>query len=138
MNAADIMTAPAISVDPDATVPQISALLLERRISAVPVVAGGRLVGIVSLIDLVGASPPTRSTSLLDLLGWRRDRVLGQLMSSPVSTVNADAHAVELIPLLSDRGLHCLPVLEQGELVGVITQTDLVEALHRDLLAHLG
>ncbi|HFT4734293.1 TPA: CBS domain-containing protein [Pseudomonas aeruginosa] len=90
------------------------------------------------MIDLVGASPPTRSTSLLDLLGWRRDRVLGQLMSSPVSTVDADTHAVELIPLLSDHGLHCLPVLEQGELVGVITQTDLVAALHRDLLAHLG
>ncbi|WP_256675706.1 CBS domain-containing protein [Pseudomonas sp. R5(2019)] len=59
-------------------------------------------------------------------------------MSSPVSTIDAGTHAVDLIPLLSDRGLHCLPVLENGELAGVITQTDLVAALHQDLLAHLG
>ncbi|NQD81414.1 CBS domain-containing protein, partial [Pseudomonas sp. CrR14] len=36
-----------------------------------------------------------------------------------------------------DDGLHCLPVLDSGALVGVITQTDLVAALHRDLLRHL-
>lgn len=58
-------------------------------------------------------------------------------MTTPVRTVNADTHVVDLIALLSDEGLHCLPVLDDGRLVGVITQSDLVAALHRDLLRHL-
>lgn len=139
IRARQIMSKDVVCASPETPVEQGLHLLTRHHLKALPILdEERRLVGIVSLIDLVGASPPTRSTSLLDLLGWRRDRVLGQLMSSPVSTVDADAHAVELIPLLSDRGLHCLPVLEHGELVGVITQTDLVAALHRDLLAHVG
>ncbi|WP_420800908.1 CBS domain-containing protein [Pseudomonas cavernicola] len=59
-------------------------------------------------------------------------------MSRPVTCVDSRTHVVELIPLLSDQGLHCLPVLEQGELVGIVTQTDLIAALHRDLIMHLG
>ena len=72
MNAADIMTAPAISVDPDATVPQISALLLERRISAVPVVAGGRLVGIVSEADLLRRHEIGTDGESGSVAWWRR------------------------------------------------------------------
>jgi predicted transcriptional regulator len=53
MKAKDIMTSPVISLGPDATVGEIAALLLERRISAVPVVESGRLVGIVSEADLL-------------------------------------------------------------------------------------
>ncbi|MNY37195.1 CBS domain protein [compost metagenome] len=57
-------------------------------------------------------------------------------MSHPVTCVQGHAHIVELIPLLSSQGLHCLPVLEGEELVGVITQTDLIAALHRHLVTH--
>ena len=56
-------------------------------------------------------------------------------MSEPVITVDSDHQAVELIPLLCDRGLHCLPVLEGGKVVGVVTQTDLIAALSQHLLA---
>jgi CBS domain-containing membrane protein len=58
-------------------------------------------------------------------------------MSSPVITVDSDVHVVELIPLLSNQGLHCLPVLEQGRLVGMLTQTDLIAALQQHLLRRL-
>ena len=53
MNAKDVMTTPVVTVTPDTTVREIAALLLERRISAVPVVADGRLVGLVSEGDLL-------------------------------------------------------------------------------------
>ena len=53
MNARDIMTSPVISIAPDATVREIAALLLERRISALPVLDAGQLVGIVSEADLL-------------------------------------------------------------------------------------
>jgi predicted transcriptional regulator len=53
MKAKDIMTTPVVTVSPVATVQEIAALLLERRISAVPVVEDGRLVGLVSEGDLL-------------------------------------------------------------------------------------
>ena len=92
------------------------------------------LVGIVSLVDLI-SRPRGVSPSLPWTLGKRI--LVGQLMTSPVRYVDSQAHVVELIPLLSTQGLHCLPVMEQGQLVGIITQTDLIAALQRSLLEHL-
>ena len=53
MKAQDVMTAPVVTVAPEAPVPEIAALLIERQISAVPVVDGGAVVGIVSEGDLL-------------------------------------------------------------------------------------
>jgi CBS domain-containing membrane protein len=59
-------------------------------------------------------------------------------MSTPVVSVTEDSHMVDLVFLLSDRGLHCLPVVDdQQRLVGMITQTDLIAALYRNWLKHL-
>ena len=72
-----------------------------------------------------------------NLLGQRRDVLLEEVVSHPVTAVHGSAHVVDMIPLLSEQGLHCLPVLDQGELLGIVSQTDLIAALHRDLLTHL-
>jgi len=53
MRAADIMSAPVVSVGPDTPVEEIAALLFEKRISAVPVLEEGRLIGLVSEGDLL-------------------------------------------------------------------------------------
>jgi len=53
MNARDVMTTPVITVTPETPVADVAALLLERRISGVPVVEGGRLLGVVSEGDLM-------------------------------------------------------------------------------------
>jgi len=138
--ARQMMSRDLVCAAPETPIRHALRLLVKHHLKALPILdEERRLVGIVSLIDLLA---PRRKGGgfkrLLGSLGLRRDRVLGEVMSSPVLHVDAEAHAVELIPLLSDRGLHCLPVLERGELVGVITQTDLIAALQRDLLAHLG
>lgn len=138
--AREVMSRDLICASPETPVNHALRLLVKHHLKALPILdEERRLVGIVSLIDLLA---PKRRLSLLKRLlggiGLRRDRLLGEVMTSPVLHVDADTHAVELIPLLSDHGLHCLPVLERGELVGVITQTDLIAALERDLLSHLG
>ncbi|PJI50400.1 MAG: hypothetical protein CTR55_03430 [Pseudomonas sp.] len=137
--AREVMSRDLICASPETPVSQALRLLVKHHLKALPILdEDRRLVGIVSLIDLLA---PKRKGGwlkrLLGGIGLRRDRVLADVMTSPVLHVDADTHAVELIPLLSDHGLHCLPVLERGELVGVITQTDLIAALERDLLAHL-
>jgi CBS domain-containing protein len=53
MRARDVMTTDVVTVGPDATVSEIAALLIQRRISAVPVLDGGKLIGIVSEGDLM-------------------------------------------------------------------------------------
>ena len=53
MNAKDIMTTPAITIAPDTPIREIVALLLEKRISGVPVVANGRVIGVVNEGDLL-------------------------------------------------------------------------------------
>lgn len=71
-------------------------------------------------------------------LNFLRGTKLRAIMSSPVVSVTMDTHMVELVYLLSDRGLHCLPVVdEQQRLVGMITQTDLIAALYRNWLKQL-
>ena len=120
---------------PETTVEQAWQIFHKHRLRIMPILDGTELVGIVSLVDLMRhARLPRRPR----LLGGRREVRMRELMSSPVLCVEAQTDVVELIPLLSGQGLHCLPVLEQGRLVGMITQTDLIAALHRDLIMHLG
>ncbi len=66
-----------------------------------------------------------------------RDQPLHKVMTAPVVTVDGQTHVVDMIPLMSSQGLHCLPVLDHGRLVGLVTQTDVIAALHRDLVNHM-
>ncbi|UVE16711.1 HPP family protein [Pseudomonas sp. LS44] len=139
IRAGQIMSRDVQCATPETTVEQALRVLEYHHLKALPVLdEERRLVGVVSLIDLLGHSRRAPHSDFLGRLGLRRDVPLSRVMSQPVTWVGSDAHVVELIPLLSEQGLHCLPVLEQGELVGIVTQTDLIAALHRDLIVHLG
>ncbi|MGE8361240.1 HPP family protein [Pseudomonas sp.] len=136
IRARQVMSRDVVTATPTTTLKRGLHLLRHHHLKALPILdPAQRLVGIVSLADLIDPlrRKPTRRFGLFE----PRPR-LGELMSSPVLHTDVDSHVVDLIGLLSDRGLHCLPVLEAGRLVGVITQTDLIAALHRDLLTHLG
>lgn len=136
IRAGQMMSRDLVYATPQTAVAKGLYLLTHHGLKALPILDAGRLVGIVSLVDLVSATR-ANSFNLRAILGLQKRQVLGEVMTTPVRTVNADTHVVDLIALLSDEGLHCLPVLDDGRLVGVITQTDLVAALHRDLLRHL-
>lgn len=137
IRAGQMMSRDLVYATPETPVAKGLYLLTHHQLKALPILDRGKqLVGIVSLVDLVSAVR-SNSFNLRAMLGLEKKQVLGELMSSPVQSVEVDAHVVDLIELLSDEGLHCLPVLDNGVLVGVITQTDLVAALHRDLLTRL-
>lgn len=137
IRAGQMMSRDLVHAAPATPVAKGLYLLTHHQLKALPILdRDKRLVGIVSLVDLVSALR-SRRFNLRAMLGLQKKQVLGELMTSPVQSVDVDAHVVDLIALLSDEGLHCLPVLDDGALVGMITQTDLVAALHRDLLRHL-
>lgn len=133
VQAADIMTHDVCSISPEATVREALDLLGAQRLRVLPVVDAERhLVGIVTLVDLASVLDRGRFRLLRRRLGDRAP--VSDVMTAQVTAVPAQAPITDLVPLLSERGLHALPVLEGSTLVGLVTQTDLIGALHRSLL----
>jgi CBS domain-containing protein len=139
MQAQDVMTTKVAAVAPDTPVTEIAKLLLERQISAVPVVSDGRqLLGIVSEGDLTHglgqegakrswwldllASPQTRSEAYLKGQG----RLAWDVMTRSVISVTPDTPLPEIARLLEARRIKRVPVLRDGELVGIVSRADLL------------
>lgn len=110
------MTSPAITQPVDAPIPAIIALLEERAISAVPIVSGDRLVGIVSTTDLV--APREAATAA--------DR-----MTSPVVTIGPDETLEGAARRLVSSGVHRLVVTDHDRVVGILSARDLLEDVKR-------
>ena len=137
IRAGDIMSRDLRWANPETTVKEALRLLQHHRLRVLPVLDEElQLVGIVSLVDLSDFAGRAGGRRLLRRGGGQKTP-LSEVMSSPVIAVDRHCHIVDLVPMLSSQGLHCLPVLEHGRLVGLVTQTDLIAALHRDLLMHL-
>lgn len=135
ITAASVMSRDVQLATPGTTLKQAWQQLSNHHLKALPVLDEARqLVGIVTLSDMAEAAMAQGRFSWRGMLRRRQVRV-AQIMSQPVITVRSDEPAVTLIPLLSEQGLHCLPVLEGDTLVGVITQTDLIAGLKRHLLS---
>ena len=143
MKAADIMTRDVVTVSPDTSVTDMARLMLERRISAVPVVENGAVVGIVSEGDLM-RRPETGTephTSLWLELFLSRDslatdyvrthgRVAREVMSRNVIGVSETTSVAEIAELMETRHVKRLPVLtEDGRLVGIVSRANLLQCL---------
>lgn len=142
MKARDVMTAPVITVTPDTGVSEIATLLLDHRISAVPVVDGGTMVGIVSEGDLIRrleTSTERPRSGWLELLLNRDIQAAGfvkehgtrarEVMTADVLTVMPDADLAEVAHLLERRRIKRVPVVEEGALVGIVSRSNLLRAL---------
>jgi CBS domain-containing membrane protein len=140
ITAADIMSRDLYWATPDRFIEQAWQILQEHRLRSLPILEAGsrKLIGIVTLVDLLKQFRPSQARLNLGRLKYLRGTKLRSIMSAPVTAVQQDAHMVDLVYLLSDQGLHCLPVVDdQQRLVGMITQTDLIAALYRNWLIHL-
>jgi CBS domain-containing protein len=144
MNASDIMTSPVITVNPQTRVRHIAALLLRHGISALPVVEHGKLVGIVSEGDLLhrrelGTEARPRGVWrwlwLLSAADSSAEYVKSHatrardIMTVQVTCVAPDTPIAEIASLLEKRGVRRVPVLEGGRLVGIVSRSNLVQAL---------
>lgn len=134
ITAASVMSRDVQFAALDTTLEQAWKMLASHHLKTLPVLDGGRLVGIVSLSDLVGPAMSRRRRGLLR----RKPVLMEQVMSRRVISVSSEHPVERLLPLLCEQGLHCLPVLDQERLVGVVTQTDLIAGLKRQLLSAAG
>jgi CBS domain-containing protein len=143
MEAKDIMTAEVATVGPDASVRDIAALLLERRISATPVVDGaGKLLGIVSEGDLMrrqDIGTAGRRSWWLDLITSSESRAAeyvkshgvtaNDVMSRDIVTVAPDTSIGKIAETLERHHIKRVPVVDGGKLVGIVSRADLLRAL---------
>jgi len=142
----DIMTTTVISVSPETPIGEIAALLLDKRISAVPVVdKNGAPIGMVSEGDLIGRDDTEREARRdwwLALLAegeplnanflaglHEQARTARAIMSTPVVVIGEDTDASEIARLVTARRIKRVPVVRDGRIVGIVSRADLVRVL---------
>lgn len=145
MRARDVMSVNLITVSPDEPVRKAVALMLEHRISGLPVVDNkGALVGLLTendlvlgtssglpvhlqlLEDLLEAREPTRSFTQIHEIG---NKLIRDLMVEDLVTAGPDTPVGELIALLVKNDFKRIPIVSRGKLEGIVTRADIVKIM---------
>jgi acetoin utilization protein AcuB len=127
----DKMTANPVTIHAEASVSEALALMREKKVRRLPVLdPHGKLVGIISEKDLLYASPSPSTT----LSFWEIPAILAKLkvekiMSRNLIVISEDAPLEEAARIMADQKIGGLPILREGALVGIITETDVFRAL---------
>lgn len=146
IKAKDIMTKEIITVSLETEITQAAHLLLENRINGVPVVnAAGELVGILCQSDLIAQQKSIPIPSLFTLLdGYislktskRMDKEIEKIAATKVAeamtadpvTVDPETDIEKVATLMVENNYHTLPVIEAGELVGILGKEDVLRTL---------
>jgi CBS domain-containing protein len=136
----DVMTRQVVTVPPGASLKEAARLLVEHRISGLPVVDNeNHVLGVVSEADLLPKEAPgLQFRPSLALLTGRRKleskleaRLVGEAMTSPAVTIEAHRPVSRAAKLMIGKGVNRLPVVDEAKLVGIVTRADLVRAFVR-------
>lgn len=103
-----------VTIDVGATVADVTALMLDRNVSALPVVDGERLVGLITMRDVLRAPPY---------------RPIAEVMPRDVVTASAKMSVTVAYTLMDERSLGQLPVVDDDRLVGLVTREDILREL---------
>jgi CBS domain-containing protein len=143
MNASDVMTAGAITIGPDANVQSAAKTMLEKGVSALPVVdKSGKLIGIISEGDLIRRTEAgteekpswwLRLVSGNDALASSFVKAHGirvaDVMSGSVVTATPDTSLSEIAGLLERNRIKRVPIVKDGKVVGIVSRANLLQAL---------
>ena len=152
MRAMDIMTSEVITIGEDATVPEAAKLMVERGISAVPVVdLENRIVGMVSEGDLLHRAETgteRRRSWWLDMVS-STNKLAGEyikshsakvkdVMTRDVLSVTEETPAADIAVLLESNRIKRVPVVKDGKIVGIVSRANLVRALAMTITEGVG
>ena len=143
MKAQDVMTRDVISIGPDATVLQAARLMLQHHISGLPVIdKNGNLIGVLSEGDFLRRretrTERKRSRWLEFLIGPGRmadeyshshGSKVSEVMTTEVQTVEQDAALEDIVDVMEHRRIKRVPVMCGGQMVGIITRSNLMHAM---------
>jgi CBS-domain-containing membrane protein len=143
MHVRDVMVGPVITVKPSATVQEVARLFLKKQISAAPVLdQKGELVGIVSEGDLIhrveAGTERHRSWWLEGFIGSdtlaaeyvkAHGRSVSDVMTRSVITATPKTPLHEVATLMEKNAIKRVPILESGQLVGIVSRSNLLQAV---------
>jgi CBS domain-containing protein len=143
MNALDVMTQSVVSIRPDASVLDAARLMLDQKVSGLPVVdAGGALVGVITEGDFLrraeidAAHRRSRWIEFFTVPGQLAEeyiqasgRRVQDIMSPQVCVATEGTSLREIAQLMETRGVKRLPVMRGSEIVGIVTRADLMRAV---------
>ncbi len=127
----DRMTRDPITINSDMPVSEALNLMNERRIRRLPIMnKEGYLEGIVSKEDLLQASPSSATSLSIHEIGYLLSKLkVAEIMTQKVVTIEVDAPIEEAALLMSDSKIGGLPVMQDGKMVGIITETDVFKVM---------
>jgi CBS domain-containing protein len=126
----EIMIGTPVTLGPDDTLDLANDIISLGRIRHIPVIESGRLVGLLSERDLIGAAATrifglkqkTRSALL-------KNEIVKHIMKKRVVTVAPNTPIKEAARLMADKKIGCVPVISKGRLVGLVTTTNVLRYL---------
>lgn len=126
----DRMSKPVISVEPETPILEALKMMQRENIRRAPVLRDGKLVGIVSDKDILNASPSDATTLSIWELNYLVSRIkVSDIMTRDVRTVDESTPIEEAARIMADNKIGGLPVMRDGRVVGLITETDLFRIL---------
>ena len=123
----EIMMGSPVTLKPDETLDLANDVIFLGRIRHIPIVEDGRLVGLLSERDMMGAAATTifglKRKSKSALL---KSVLIKDVMKRKVVTVKPDTTIKDVAHLMKEKKIGCVPVVDEGSLVGLVTTTDIL------------
>ena len=120
------MTDEVVTVEKETALLEAHRLMGVKRIRSLPVVDGEELVGIVTRTDLMSSDPSRLASFQKQELSLKvLTQPVEKVMSKPLYTISPDAELTEAAKLMLENKVHCLPVMKENKLVGILTESDL-------------
>jgi acetoin utilization protein AcuB len=115
-----------ITIEPSTTHREAMQILQQHNIRRLPVLAHGKLVGIVSQKDLLSAQPsPATTLSVYEIFALLDKMPIKQIMTQPVITIGEETTLEDAANIMLTRKIGCLPVVKGHQLIGIITESDI-------------
>lgn len=123
------MTKDPYTITSDASISDAVALMKEKKLKRVPVVDGDKVLGVLTQGDIQKVSP-TQATSLsiFEINYLLSKLTVKDAMSKKLITIEADSLLEKAAVIMRENRIGTLPVVEDGKLVGIITESDIFEA----------
>ena len=136
----DIMTKSVITISPDTSLKEVGEIFKEKRISGIPVMDNtGNLLGIVTLTDMLRILDQiyvwkelekiVTGFKLSDMCNEEKSKAkVRDIMTKDVFTISEDGTIDDVMRMMFGKGIHTIPVIKDGKLVGIMGKRDLIDA----------
>ncbi len=123
------MTANPFTVTSDQTIPDAVEIMAGHGIKRLPVMQNGKLVGVVSKEDIDRSSPSKATSFSAGEITYLLARTkINKVMTKDPVTISSNALLEEAATLMRDNHVGFLPVVDEGKLVGIITESDIFDS----------